>query len=344
MSLLSSITGPRDLDALSIDQLRRARRARSASFLVENVSRTGGHLGPNLGVVELTIALHRVFDSPDDPIIFDTGHQSYVHKLLTGRQDFSQPARARRPRRLPAALGEPARRRRVLARLELAELGGRRLARADAHRPHGPPRRRRRRRRRAHRRHDVGGAQQHLRRQRPQPRHRRQRQRPLVRPDDRRHGALPQPRAHGRRRTAACIAAPTTCSASSVPPARAVYRGVRGGTHGFLSRLHEQRGAVLQPRHQVPRPGRRPRPADAHRDARARQVVRRPGHRPRDHREGPRLRSRPSTTRPTSSTPSARSTRSTGETLGAAGGAAWTDVFADELVDDRRRSATTSSR
>ena len=52
-------------------------------------SRTGGHLGPNLGVVELTIALHRTFSSPDDPFIFDTGHQSYVHKLLTGRQDFS---------------------------------------------------------------------------------------------------------------------------------------------------------------------------------------------------------------------------------------------------------------
>src|SRR5690606_24887266 len=54
------------------------------------VAKTGGHLGPNLGMVELTIAIHRVFDSPSDPIIFDTGHQSYVHKLLTGRQDFSR--------------------------------------------------------------------------------------------------------------------------------------------------------------------------------------------------------------------------------------------------------------
>jgi len=58
-------------------------------FLIESVSLTGGHLGPNLGVVELTVGLHRVFDSPNDPIIWDTGHQSYVHKLLTGRQDFS---------------------------------------------------------------------------------------------------------------------------------------------------------------------------------------------------------------------------------------------------------------
>ncbi|MBU4466123.1 MAG: 1-deoxy-D-xylulose-5-phosphate synthase [Actinobacteria bacterium] len=88
MSLLSSITGPRDLDALSTEQLGTlAQEVRE--FLIENVSQTGGHLGPNLGVVELTIAMHRVFDSPNDPIIFDTGHQSYVHKLLTGRQDFS---------------------------------------------------------------------------------------------------------------------------------------------------------------------------------------------------------------------------------------------------------------
>lgn len=88
MSLLSSISGPRDLDALSPEQLEQL-AAEIRGFLVENVSRTGGHLGPNLGVVELTLAVHRVFDSPDDPIIFDTGHQSYVHKLLTGRQDFS---------------------------------------------------------------------------------------------------------------------------------------------------------------------------------------------------------------------------------------------------------------
>ncbi|MGZ0710818.1 1-deoxy-D-xylulose-5-phosphate synthase (plasmid) [Coraliomargarita sp. W4R53] len=89
MSLLSSISGPRDLDALSTEQLIQL-AAEVRDFLVENVSRTGGHLGPNLGVVELTIALHRVFDSPQDPFIFDTGHQSYVHKLLTGRQDFSR--------------------------------------------------------------------------------------------------------------------------------------------------------------------------------------------------------------------------------------------------------------
>ncbi|MBS0024813.1 1-deoxy-D-xylulose-5-phosphate synthase [Microbacterium paraoxydans] len=88
MPILPSISGPRDLDRLSPEQLEEL-AAEIRAFLVENVSRTGGHLGPNLGVVELTIALHRVFSSPDDPFIFDTGHQSYVHKLLTGRQDFS---------------------------------------------------------------------------------------------------------------------------------------------------------------------------------------------------------------------------------------------------------------
>ncbi|MDJ1115428.1 1-deoxy-D-xylulose-5-phosphate synthase [Microbacterium dauci] len=88
MSLLERIHGPRDLDGLSRDELRTL-ATEVRDFLVENVARTGGHLGPNLGVVELTIALHRIFDSPNDPFIFDTGHQSYVHKLLTGRQDFS---------------------------------------------------------------------------------------------------------------------------------------------------------------------------------------------------------------------------------------------------------------
>lgn len=85
MPLLDRIRGPRDLEDLNRDELAQLAEEIRA-FLVSNVSRTGGHLGPNLGVVELTIALHRVFDSPKDPIVFDTGHQSYVHKILTGRQ------------------------------------------------------------------------------------------------------------------------------------------------------------------------------------------------------------------------------------------------------------------
>src|SRR4051794_279742 len=89
MALLETIRGPRDLDALSRDELVQL-AGEIRQFLVANVSKTGGHLGPNLGVVETTIAIHRVFNSPRDAIVFDTGHQSYVHKLLTGRQDFSQ--------------------------------------------------------------------------------------------------------------------------------------------------------------------------------------------------------------------------------------------------------------
>jgi 1-deoxy-D-xylulose-5-phosphate synthase len=88
VTLLEHITGPEDLRGLSQDQLTRL-AAEIRDVLVETVTRTSGHLGPNLGVVELTIAMHRVFESPKDRIIFDTGHQSYVHKLLTGRHaDF----------------------------------------------------------------------------------------------------------------------------------------------------------------------------------------------------------------------------------------------------------------
>ncbi|SDE36585.1 1-deoxy-D-xylulose-5-phosphate synthase [Auraticoccus monumenti] len=85
MPYLDRIDSPADLQGLTRPQLDElAEEIRE--FLVTNVSRTGGHLGPNLGVVELTLALHRVFESPRDPIVFDTGHQSYVHKLLTGRR------------------------------------------------------------------------------------------------------------------------------------------------------------------------------------------------------------------------------------------------------------------
>lgn len=88
MGLLETIKDPQDLAGLTsseLDQLAGEIR----DFLITNVAATGGHLGPNLGVVELTMAVHRTFESPRDSIVFDTGHQSYVHKLLTGRQDFS---------------------------------------------------------------------------------------------------------------------------------------------------------------------------------------------------------------------------------------------------------------
>ena len=84
MTLLESISGPRELKELAPDQLP-VLASEIRDLLIETVSRTSGHLGPNLGVVELTIAMHRVFDSPADKIVFDTGHQAYVHKMLTGR-------------------------------------------------------------------------------------------------------------------------------------------------------------------------------------------------------------------------------------------------------------------
>ncbi len=88
MALLETIQGPRDLDKLTSGQLVEL-AAEVRAFLIPTVAKTSGHIGPNLGVVELTIALHRVFESPRDSILWDTGHQAYVHKLLTGRQDFS---------------------------------------------------------------------------------------------------------------------------------------------------------------------------------------------------------------------------------------------------------------
>ncbi|GAA0938306.1 hypothetical protein GCM10009574_053790 [Streptomyces asiaticus] len=87
VQLLNEISSPEDLHNLSEGELER-RASEIRTFLIEQVSQTGGHLGPNLGVVELTLALHRVFDSPKDSIVWDTGHQSYVHKIVTGRRDM----------------------------------------------------------------------------------------------------------------------------------------------------------------------------------------------------------------------------------------------------------------
>ncbi|HLH46134.1 MAG TPA: 1-deoxy-D-xylulose-5-phosphate synthase N-terminal domain-containing protein, partial [Acidimicrobiales bacterium] len=85
MTILPSIETPADLRALSYEQLRDL-AAEIRAFIVDTVTSTGGHLGSNLGVVELTLALHRVFHSPRDAILWDTGHQAYVHKLVTGRR------------------------------------------------------------------------------------------------------------------------------------------------------------------------------------------------------------------------------------------------------------------
>ncbi|RSM83747.1 1-deoxy-D-xylulose-5-phosphate synthase [Amycolatopsis sp. WAC 01375] len=86
MTLLESVHGPADLKRMTPEQLDEL-AAEIRDFLVEKVRLAGGHLGPNLGVVELTMALHRVFDSPNDAIVWDVGHQAYVHKIVTGRHD-----------------------------------------------------------------------------------------------------------------------------------------------------------------------------------------------------------------------------------------------------------------
>jgi len=84
--MIEQIKSPKDLAALSAADLEKL-VAEIRTFLIDKVTKTGGHLGPNLGVVELTIAIHRTFDSPKDVVLFDTGHQSYVHKILTGRSE-----------------------------------------------------------------------------------------------------------------------------------------------------------------------------------------------------------------------------------------------------------------
>ncbi len=86
MSLLQSVHSPQDIKRLDVAALTQL-AGEIRRFLIQKVSRTGGHLGPNLGAVELTLAVHRVFDSPHDPVLFDTGHQAYVHKILTGRAE-----------------------------------------------------------------------------------------------------------------------------------------------------------------------------------------------------------------------------------------------------------------
>src|SRR2546423_11586786 len=88
--LLEQISSPADVRGLSYEQLTTL-ASEIRAFIVNAVSVTGGHLGSNLGVVELTFALHRVFDSPRDILLWDTGHQAYVHKILTGRREhFSE--------------------------------------------------------------------------------------------------------------------------------------------------------------------------------------------------------------------------------------------------------------
>ncbi|MCZ7630182.1 MAG: hypothetical protein M5U19_14550 [Microthrixaceae bacterium] len=106
--LLETISSPADLRRLDESQLNDL-VTEIRSFIVDAVTTHGGHLGSNLGVIEITLALHRVFDSPDDVILWDTGHQSYIHKLVTGRREgLRPPPGGRRIVRLPLTQREPA--------------------------------------------------------------------------------------------------------------------------------------------------------------------------------------------------------------------------------------------
>ena len=105
--MLEKINKPNDIRKIPAESLPElAEEIRE--FLIRSLSRTGGHLASNLGVVELTIALHRVYHLPKDKIIWDVGHQAYTHKILTGRKElFGGPASGRRHQRLSAQGGEP---------------------------------------------------------------------------------------------------------------------------------------------------------------------------------------------------------------------------------------------
>ena len=288
--MLEQVRGPRDLKGLTPEQLD-ALAAEIRTFLVENVSRTGGHLGPNLGVVELTLALHRVFDSPRDTIVWDTGHQAYVHKILTGRQaDFADAAPARRPLGLP----EPGRVRRTTSsrtatprrRCRGPTAWPRRCA---ADRRAGPPGGGRRdRRRRAHRRAWPGRRSTTSRRRRPPAGHRRQRQRAVLRADHRRARAPPRDAAHHPGLRAVPRVGQARCSGGRPWSAAALRHAARGqeGPQGH----RRAAGHVRGPRPEVHRPGRRARRRRRWSTRCAGPGLRRPGHRARDHPQGARLR------------------------------------------------------
>ena len=166
MGVLDRITGPRDLRDLSDDELDEL-ASEIRDFLVRKVSRTGGHLGPNLGVVELTLAMHRVFDSPKDRLVFDTGHQAYVHKIVTGRAEGFDKLRQE-----GGLSGYPSQAESDHDIVENSHASTvpvlRRRARQGVRDPRrGPARRGGDRRRRAHRRDGLGGAEQHRGRARP---------------------------------------------------------------------------------------------------------------------------------------------------------------------------------
>ena len=288
-ALLSSVQSPRDLKALPAEQIPELADEIRA-FLIEQVSQTGGHLGPNLGVVELTLAIHRVFTRHGDPIVFDTGHQSYVHKIITGRQDRFPTLRQR-----GGMSGYPSREEsehdwveNSHASTALSYAAG--LARGLQQQGRSGTVGRLRRRRLPHRRHGVGSAQQHRLPRRPAVGHRGQRQRALLHADGRRSGPPP-----GRLADESALRA----VARPDPAQRRPHAGGRRGGVRPAARAEDRaqgRGGaaehVLRPRTQVRRTDRRSRRGRRRARAAAGQAVRRPGARALPDEEGQRLQGR----------------------------------------------------
>ena len=265
MPILPSLTGPADLRGL--DEVQLAQLApRSARRSSRPSPSTGGHLGSSLGVVELTLALHRLLESPRDRIVWDTGHQAYPHKLLTGRLErFGTLRQLDGDRRVPAPLRvAPRRLRRRPRRHRPVDRRG--PGRGARHPPRPRADRGRRRRRGADERPVARGAQRH--RPAPDPdADRAQRQRDVDQPDGRRVLEVPQPdQALDRLAAEQGRLRPRTSSASrsSGPTLLELSRRLRAVGRP----LRPARAAVRGPRHHLHRRRAGPRPACAPRDAR----------------------------------------------------------------------------
>ena len=233
MAILPSLQSPADLRTLDEAQLTQL-CAEIRTTIIETVAKTGGHLGSSLGVVELTVALHRLLDSPTDRIVWDTGHQAYPHKLLTGRfERFGTLRSARRHGRLPAAQREPARRLRRRPRRDRASRSAKGLALARDARGTERADRGRGRRRGPHARALGRGAQRH-RPPRQSPAHHPERQRDEHLALGRRAQPIPQPhQALGH--LARLRSGPTTRTVERIP--------VVG--HSILDVSRRFRGAVV---------------------------------------------------------------------------------------------------
>ena len=255
--LLDRVRHPADLRNLSVEQLKQL-AAELRAETIDAVSVTGGHLGASLGVVELTVALHAVFDTPRDRLIWDVGHQAYPHKILTGpARSHSHRSPGRRPVRLHASCRERVRpvRRRAFLDLDLGRAGHGGGGRPEGR---GPQDRRRDRRWRAQRRHGLRGHEQ---RRREPGRHDRgaERQRHVDRAARRRHERLPVA-AH----FLAAFPVPARADGQDGAPLPAPARAGGPARRRVRARPSDRRDLVRGAGFLLCRPDRRPRPRSPH--------------------------------------------------------------------------------